>query len=101
MHRIVLLIALSWIGLAFASQPVPEAPIRPAPGATPTRQLVATSGTRAMNDCGAVQLDTQRFHALRAGKPDLLAATSRFADAWKLSRAAGYGHEPGPAASAH
>lgn len=46
MHRVVLLIALSWIGMAFAAKPAPEAPIHLTPGATTTPELVATLAER-------------------------------------------------------
>lgn len=46
MHRIVLLVALSWIGMAFAAEPVPEAPIHLTPGATTSPELVATLAER-------------------------------------------------------
>ncbi|GAA5000276.1 nuclear transport factor 2 family protein [Pseudoluteimonas lycopersici] len=46
MHRIVLLVALSWIGMAFAAEPVPEAPIHLTPGAVTTPELVATLAER-------------------------------------------------------
>ena len=42
MHRIVLLVALSWIGMAFAAGPAAEAPIHLTPGAVTTPELVAT-----------------------------------------------------------
>lgn len=46
MHRIVLLVALSWIGMAFAAEPVPEAPIHLTPGAVTPPELVATLAER-------------------------------------------------------
>ena len=46
MHRIVLLIALSLIGMAFAAEPAPEAPIHLTPGATTTPELVAALAER-------------------------------------------------------
>ena len=46
MPRIVLLVSLSWMGLAFAAGPVPEAPIHLTPGAVTTPELVATLAER-------------------------------------------------------
>lgn len=46
MHRIVLLVALSWIGMAVAAESVPEAPIHLTPGATTSPELVATLAER-------------------------------------------------------
>ena len=107
MHRIVLLVALSWIGMAFAAGPVPEAPIHLPPGAVTTPERVpGTLRTSALDHYGAVQLGTHRFFALRHGQPDLLTETSEFVDvwkldngAWKLSRVISYGHELDPAAA--
>jgi hypothetical protein len=44
MHRIILLVALSWIGMAYAA--APEAPIHLTPGATTSPELVATLAER-------------------------------------------------------
>jgi hypothetical protein len=44
MHRIVLLVSLSWIGMACAA--APEAPIHLTPGATTSPELVATLAER-------------------------------------------------------
>jgi hypothetical protein len=46
MHRIVLLVALSWIGMAVAAESVPEAPIHLTPGATTSPEHVATLAER-------------------------------------------------------
>lgn len=44
MHRIILLVAFSWIGMAYAA--APEAPIHLTPGATTSPELVATLAER-------------------------------------------------------
>ena len=46
MQRIVLLVSLSWIGLAIAAEPAAEAPIHLAPGAVTTPRLVARLAER-------------------------------------------------------
>ena len=46
MQRIVLLVALCWIGMAFAAETAPEAPIHLTPGATTSPELVATLAER-------------------------------------------------------
>jgi len=46
MHRIVLLVALSWFGMAVAAESAPEAPIHLTPGATTSPELVATLAER-------------------------------------------------------
>lgn len=46
MHRIVLFVALCWVGMAFAADPAPEAPIHLTPGAVTTPELVATLAER-------------------------------------------------------
>lgn len=46
MHRIVLLVALSWFGMAVAAESAPEAPIHLTPGATTSPELVATLAQR-------------------------------------------------------
>jgi len=124
MHRIVLLIALSWIGMAFVAQPVTDASIHPTPGATTSpesialRQMIAgsfefphdklgevvdTSGKLVAN--GAVGCERQEFWSdFRPCRELVSDALEAYAlndhGAVRLSRVVSYGHAVHAAAAA-
>ena len=95
MHRIVLLIALSWIGMAFAAKPAPEAPIHLTPGATTTPQPADDSGS-PHDKHGKTSDSARKFVADAAAGCEW----QKVGSDWKPSRVISYGHELDPAAVA-